>query len=475
MNKQHITIFVAVISIMLFMQILYFNFTLDDVLISLKYAENIANGNGYVWNVGQKIGASTNFVLPLVQALMFKVGLDMEVGTKLLGILLSIFCLILIYLITREFLSEEEKNWAILPVILLGLMPSFAIWSVSAMGAVVFMAILLLATYLFIKEERGNWIYTSGLVFGILAVTRPEGVAFFGISLLFRVYKVVKKDLRFTKLLIWCITFLIPYIGHLVWRYFYYEGNTFVTTITAKFLMLGGTGYLSNYLLYITPFMIFAWIGVAVNRNELKTYMFGMFLALFFVVVNLYPLSGLFFRFILPATPFLFVLTTLGIKEITKNKPKVMIVIIILLLATFLLNPVVIKEQNKYVEKHMASQAEMIVLGKWLAEHYEPTDLLATEYGGGLPYYSKMKTLDLFGYLDNYIAEHGLKRSYIVDTRKPKVFVFDTLYLTSPYESTPGMRDINLLYLEEDFLMNYTFVGEWKYGENKLVVYERNE
>jgi arabinofuranosyltransferase len=40
----------------------------DDAMISMRYAENLANGHGLVWNIGERVEGYTNPLMVLIMA-----------------------------------------------------------------------------------------------------------------------------------------------------------------------------------------------------------------------------------------------------------------------------------------------------------------------------------------------------------------------------------------------------------------------
>ena len=60
-------------------------FTVDDAYISFRYARNLANGLGLVFNAGERIEGYTNFLFTCLLGLAIKLGLDPDRTSKILG------------------------------------------------------------------------------------------------------------------------------------------------------------------------------------------------------------------------------------------------------------------------------------------------------------------------------------------------------------------------------------------------------
>lgn len=467
-----------VISLLVSFSILFFNFTIDDSWIGFRYSQNLADGKGLVWNEGERVDGATNFLWALTTAAIIKLGLGVEIGVKVLGILLSILSIFLMYGISKTILDKKNKTsekWAVLAAIFFGLTPALAFWAVSGLGSSLYLAILLSAMYFFVKEEKENWPYFSGIFFALLALTRPEGIAFFGICFLYRTWRVYKKEKTLKGLIKWAFLFLIIYLPFFIWKIGYY-GDILPSTFYAKKLLLGGTGYVLDFLLYVIPFILLGAISIALKPDKIKTLLAIMFLIPLLVTLNIAPLSGPYYRFVIASFPFIYLLAVSGIKEICEiaNKKKIIVAVAIIALLLFvLLNPLTIKKMNIYAKNHMESQDELVDLGKWLRENVPEDSLLVTEHGGAIPYYSKLKTIEMWGLLDKKMSREGIDIEYIL-SKEPEIFIFSDIYETED-TSRPGMKELNLLYKDEEFLKEYHLIKEWPYGTSKLYVYQKNE
>ncbi len=92
------------------------NCGVDDANISLAYGRHLAEGNGFVYNVGgERVEGFTSLLHVLVIAFLYQAasftGLPLE--SLLLGLLLALFAVVLARL-CRE-LSETHASWGLLP------------------------------------------------------------------------------------------------------------------------------------------------------------------------------------------------------------------------------------------------------------------------------------------------------------------------------------------------------------------------
>ena len=61
------------------------DFTIDDAYISFRYARNLIEGHGLVYNPGERVEGYTNLVWTLFIAAGMKMGIDPHPLTKVLG------------------------------------------------------------------------------------------------------------------------------------------------------------------------------------------------------------------------------------------------------------------------------------------------------------------------------------------------------------------------------------------------------
>ena len=107
-------------------------FTLDqmeeDAFIYLRFAENLAAGQGYVFNRGGEVvesGSSPLWLLLLV--LLAGLRIDLVLGAKLLGIAIGAAALASVYALARRFLTDPVLRVA--PVLLTAWSTPFLMWN----------------------------------------------------------------------------------------------------------------------------------------------------------------------------------------------------------------------------------------------------------------------------------------------------------------------------------------------------------
>lgn len=217
------------------------NVTFDDAFISFRYAENLARGDGLVFNPGERVEGYSNFLWTVLLALPLLGGLfpEDEVGllalAKGLGALFSLMSVLLLWHTSRSTSRTsnpggpfELLSW-VGPAYVAAL-PAVAIWGVGALETPLVSFLLLLCVHLHLREdaafERQQKTYPlSYVALFLAALTRPEPVA---LALPLAALRWLRRWRRLgfgratvdeLRSVLW---FLIPYGTFLLFRYGYY-------------------------------------------------------------------------------------------------------------------------------------------------------------------------------------------------------------------------------------------------------------
>ena len=129
----------------------FLNFTPDDVFITLRYAENLAAGQGAVFNPGERVeGFSNPIFLVWLAALhsLLHSPERMTFAAKLTGLLAGLLALLAMALLARRD-PEAPEHWGV-PPLLCGLSGYLAFWAGSGMetGLHVLLVVLAVGGYI---------------------------------------------------------------------------------------------------------------------------------------------------------------------------------------------------------------------------------------------------------------------------------------------------------------------------------------
>ena len=165
---------------------LYKGFFVDDPFITFRFVKQWTNGNGLVYNVGERVEGYSNFLWTLMLAPFDLLGVDLVLASKLLGIALGLLTVLAIYSFSQRF----ESRW--ISALLLVASGPFAAWTVGGLETPLFALLLTLSVCAFVREEDTTRGSLSGILFGLLSLARPEGLGFAAVAVAFRFSRLVQ-------------------------------------------------------------------------------------------------------------------------------------------------------------------------------------------------------------------------------------------------------------------------------------------
>jgi hypothetical protein len=159
---------------------LYCAAPIDDALISMRYARNIARGLGFVYNAGEHVLGATTPLWVLISAVYIRFFGDATVFTFqfIINLGFDLLCILLLAEILLDAGFPYAAVWtSVLPVALFW---PFVFYTSSGMEMSFFCALLLLSLRAF-QADKATLAF---LLAGFLAVCRPEGFLWAGLILL---------------------------------------------------------------------------------------------------------------------------------------------------------------------------------------------------------------------------------------------------------------------------------------------------
>jgi len=483
-----------IISMAFVAHVLYFNcFVSDDAYISFRYAKNLINGHGLVWNVGEKpVEGYTNFLWVIVISIFMKMSFEPALVSKVLGTFFGLVTIFLAYVFPAFILQRKNLFNLIAPAILACCGP-FAAWSTGGLETHMFTAFILAGALAYLYELRHEEIIplSSAFLFSLASLTRPEGLLLFGLTCLHRFSHLLvsKKNPFCRKTFIWLGTFLAIYGLYFYWRFNYY-GFLFPNTFYAK---TGGgidqfwTGW--TYLrLFFThtrwPFAIS--LSLLILLKPLRSPVIYLLLLTVSFSAYIVAVGGDFFplfRFFVPLVPFMAILTQEGLINLCQwllrlSYPRwIRLFAITFCLFVFVLTltqgfTYSFNKRSLLLRGRKKSTVRGITQGKWLRQHASPNDSLAALAIGAISYYSELKSIDRLGITDVHIAHVNMRLigntmpghdkrdlSYII-SRKPTYFFGPLIYrnFKPPYKPAKEFYE-----LYEPFYIEFDGVEEKAY------------
>ncbi len=145
-------------------------FIQDDAYITYRYVQNYLNGNGLVFNIGERIEGITNAGWAIVQIACGSWGLPYIPISQWLGLFFGLGIIYLTFKIAEEIFDSKEPWFAGAAALLVGLTQSLAYWSMAGLETACFAFFSLLSLYFLITR---NWLLIWSTV--MMVWMRPEG------------------------------------------------------------------------------------------------------------------------------------------------------------------------------------------------------------------------------------------------------------------------------------------------------------
>ena len=207
----------------------------DDAYISLVYSKNLVAGDGLVFNLGERVEGYTNFLWVMLLAVPHALDVDAVAAARLFGALAAV-ALILLSWRTASALSSRPGDAAHLaaPCLLAG-NGALAFWTLSGLETTAFALLVAAGATRYLRLGRvDGW---TGVIFGLAALTRPEGWMFFGLTVLHQLVRVLADRESAVAALrrLWTAPawFAGLVLSHLLFRWLYY-GHPLPNTFYAK-------------------------------------------------------------------------------------------------------------------------------------------------------------------------------------------------------------------------------------------------
>lgn len=478
------------IALVLIWQIVaYWHFTIDDAYISFRYAQNLVDGNGLVYNVGERVEGYTNFLWVILIAFLLKVGVPIPASVKIMGLLALGFSLWATYQIAKSLTNQ----WvAILSVSFCVTYPHLVVASVEGLETPLFVALMLTLLWLLLRQPvRLSTATAIGIVLALLAMTRPDGLLFL-IPVIVVLWGTSPDKKRVATLMI--VTALLFYGSYFLWRWHYYQQflpNTFYAKgIATKYLLERGINSLNRFFFdQILPITILSIFTIAYKWREqsLRFLLWFILTRSFFVMLSGEAWMG-HYRFSTPMLPLLDILAADAIVmlyHVLKQRQRLASVYVILLL--FLSIYTMLHGIEKSKKHHLATQKYAnglqqahIRLGITL-RHYAPKNaVLACADAGALPYYSGLITIDIMGLTDRHIAHlpghHWEKTDPIYILSKRPNFIVLSSKTSPPSNFEPITDAFKVIYHSPVFQREYALLKVYRFDEQYFLwVFQRKQ
>ncbi len=168
----------------------------DDVFISFRYVDHLLQGQGLVFNPGERVEGYTHFLWVILLAACNRLGVDLVTLGRYLPILFFATTLVVL---TRRSLRRRDGAWLGLPLAAWSLALHYDAQLFASSGLeTAAIALLLLLGLLAVSGERDRY-GLAGAVYALATLMRPEGALYAataGLYLLWRTQVLGKSGAR---------------------------------------------------------------------------------------------------------------------------------------------------------------------------------------------------------------------------------------------------------------------------------------
>lgn len=413
---------------------LYFTL-IDDAMVSMRYAQHLAQGYGLTWNIGEKpIEGFTNpaWMLLMVPAHIFHVAAS---KTSLPVMVLSGLCLLGTALAAYKLCGALSGGARYAPLIAAGITAFYfplVFWSMRGME-VGFLTLLvelsLLCALSLVKGKRLAISALLGLLFVLALAVRMDSVLQLSIIL---AYVIVSQKPSLHRAAIPLAALILALAGILCFQHAYFGDflpNTFYQKVVGASIserLRNGIVVFAEHATRDTLVLVLFSIASIMLHRGLKNRETAV-LAGLFVVQCLYsvwvggdyaePEVDAANRFITQGMPFLIVLFSLGVERIIASltdaqppeRPGVGFrgAAIAVGIAFAVLLVVSGKPWMNWIIHNaplLKADIRRVRIGLSIAEHTSSAATIAVHAAGQIPYYSGRRTIDLLGLNDRVIA-----------------------------------------------------------------------
>ena len=437
-------VLLAIAGVILVIHSLLYNFVTDDAYISFVYSRNFAEHGELAFNLGDPVEGYTNFLWTIVIGALMFVGVPPEVSSRVLGTACALVTLYLVFRIMQRALGRTSP-WAAVPSLLLACSSGFACWTSGGLETQLFTMLVAgaLEAVVAASDDRPRAIRRAGVMLGLAAMTRPEGVLVAAVLGVVRVahhviaYRAGKLALRDDLLAAaWFLGLWAPWFVWRLWYYGWWFPNTYYVKASGPWSDPKFASQMTdNGLYYIWVWLkqtrlLYALPLAALGFVFAKPRMLGVACVLLALAYIPYTISvggdfmGL-HRFIMPMFVVAAIAVALGLEwavsHVRKYRDEVAGSLGFALVAGFALTQWQLTRDSmrwgNFGNDHgIDTPAFLIVytedramIGRAMEPCFTDSDFSIVGGAGAQPYYARMRGIDVFGLVSDRIAHQEMR------------------------------------------------------------------
>jgi hypothetical protein len=376
----------------------------DDMMISMRYGRNLAEGHGLVWNAGEHVEGYTNFLWTIVMAgAHFLPVPDHKMALVIKGIGFTLLCGSF-YLALKMLRELAPRSFLATPLLLIGMFMCVDIVHWSTWGfetsLMTFLDMLVLLRLMQGKQDLLCFVALS-----LVPLVRGDGLHVFAANA-FLALVLSERPLSTARRLSFAV---IPFVAHIAFRRVYY-GDWLPNTYYLKVYLLDDVrhrgalyarGFLMTYAVLLT-LATGAALMIARRDKRALVYFVSLVGTLGYVVNTGGDMFGN-FRFCAHLMPIVFVFAASGVALLGRRTiPKLVWAGVFYLVSVPLLHPF---DRLVFLDGN-GDPMEQIQVAMLMKKNAKPTSSVAVITAGILPYFNiGMRAIDILGKSDKQIAK----------------------------------------------------------------------
>ncbi len=403
----------------------------DDAFIFFRYVDNMLGGHGLTWNPGgERVEGYSSFLYVMALAPLRAAGADLATVSHRLNVALFVATALLGMVLLRGAAGRWTPA-SILAGLLVATSSQLAAYSRNGMESMLFAALIVLALWLVVRDGRRPVdAIVSGAVFGLVALTRPEGILVYLGAVAVRALS--PRDHGGTRLdrieLIRLAGLLAVVVPHLGWRLAYYGAlvpNTYFAKVgwgpavvergLAGLSQSGGlVQFLGTFRGLLAALALLSWtLAPRTRLGNLLALLCAGWIAYVAVGIGL-PNWSLWYT--MPIDLFAALSLAWNVPRISEGTARTPSRVLVALAVAMIL----VGNLSGAIARHRLGGAPFglapvdppdrsqvnafIAIGKKLGEIAAPGESVAVGACGAIPYYSELETIDVLGLNDRHIA-----------------------------------------------------------------------
>lgn len=374
----------------------------DDMMISMRYARNLAEGHGLVWNPGERVEGYTNFLWTLVMAGVHVLPhSDANVALLVKGVSFTLTGATL-WVSIRMLRLFAPRSLLVTPLLLVVMVTcsDVLLWSVWGFE-VALLALLHVVFFYRLAQDRHD-----ALMFGALALiplTRGDGVYVFAGDALVLLALAKSRP----KTLVFLALAAVPAAAHLFFRHAYY-GEWLPNTYYLKVYGLEhpykrGAAYARSFLVhYSVVLAIAAASALALLRTDRRGLIpFGAVLPTLGWVVLVGGDMFVWYRFFAHVMPIVFVFAIAGVVHLGRGALGQAAWSAVVFITSFpLVRPL---DRLVFLDTN-GDPLDQIQVAMLIKKNARPDSSVAVITAGIVPYFTRLRAIDVLGKSDKHVA-----------------------------------------------------------------------